>query len=292
MGPERGLEQGGELLDTVDQTRAGAGPGGVGIDGVHRDAVGQGAARDEVVSQPLGAGPVEAAGCDHDDLRLGRVDGLPGDATRLLPGGRQQRVAPGRLDHLRDPVPGRERRVGPLQEHHARPGTTRGLAAYGVEAAPVIGHQPLGRVVVPGRATEGHHRREHVVEGVRVDGQHLGRAPEVGQRVVDDRDVDRTDRAEVLGDHEVGVQVRERALVEVVEVVAAGHRGDHELVDRGGAQALGHRRGRDDPAGAGLGGEVALEGHADHVVARADREQDLGGRGEQRDDPHAASLGG
>ena len=46
---------------------------------------------------------------------------LPGDPARLLAGRREQRLAAGRLDHLRDPVAGRERRVGPLQEHHPRP---------------------------------------------------------------------------------------------------------------------------------------------------------------------------
>jgi hypothetical protein len=127
---------------------------------------------------------------------------------------------------------------------------------------------------------------------VGVDGQHLGGATEVGESVVDDRDVDRADRTQVLGDHEVGVDAGQRALVEVVEVVAASQGVHHEGVDRSRRQALGHRGRRHDRPGAGLRREVALEGHPHHVVARADREQDLGGRGEQRDDPHPGSLGG
>ena len=112
---------------------------------------------------------------------------------------------------------------------------------------------------------------------MRVDGQHLSGAPEVGQRVVDDRDVDRADRTQVLGDHQIGVEVRQRALVEVVEVFARAHGGGHERVDRRGVEPFGQGAGRDDAPFAGLGRVVALEGHADHVVAGTDGVQDLGG---------------
>ena len=121
---------------------------------------------------------------------------------------------------------------------------------------------------------------------MRVDGQDLGRAAEVGERVVDHGDVDRADRTEVLGDDEVGVQTREGTLVEVVEILACVHRRRHEGVDGRCVESLGHRAGRDDGALAGLDGVVALEGDADDVVARADVEEDLGGRRKQGDDPH------
>ena len=77
-------------------------------------------------------------------------------------------------------------------------------------------------------------------------------------------DVDRADRAEVLGDHQVGVEpggARPRR----------GGRGprrariapDDERVDLGRRQPLRHRRGRDDPSRLrASAGEVALEGHA------------------------------
>ena len=107
-------------------------------------------------------------------------------------------------------------------------------------------------LVAGGRPERGD-RVEHLLERVRVDGQHLGGAAEVGQRVVDDRDVDRADRAQVLGDHQIGVEARQGALVEVVEVLAGAHRGRHERVDLRGVEPLGQGAGRDDAAFAGLG---------------------------------------
>ena len=61
------------------------------------------------------------------------------------------------------------------------------------------------------------------------------------------RDVDRADRAQVLGDDEVGVEAGQRALVEVVEVLAArASRSATKASISAGRQALGHRAGRDD----------------------------------------------
>ena len=95
------------------------------------------------------------------------------------------------------------------------------------------------------------------------------RAAEVGERVVDHRDVDRADRAEVLGDHEVGVEAGQRALVEVVEVLAAAHRLGHERVDLRGRQPLRHRAGRHDRAGLRAStGWSHSKVTPDHVVAR------------------------
>ena len=99
-------------------------------------------------------------------------------------------------------------------------------------------------------------------------------------------DVDRADRAQVLGDHERRVEGAQRVGGEVVEVLAPRDRVDDVGVDLGRRQPRGHRGGRHDRAAARLGRGVALEGHADHVVARAEGEQDLGGRGEQGHDPH------
>ena len=86
-----------------------------------------------------------------------------------------------------------------------------------------------------------------------VEGEHLRRAAEVGQGVVDQRDVDRAHRAQVLGDHEVGVEVGEGAGVEVVEVVAGLHRARDERVDLRRREALGQGAGRHDPPLPGLG---------------------------------------
>ena len=155
----------------------------------------------------------------------------------------------------------------------------------------MLGDQQLGLVGVSRGTAQREDRLEHRLEGVRVDGEHVGGAAEVGERVVDHRDVDGADGAQVLGHHQVGVEPGESARVEVVEVVTTRHRRDHEGVDLAGRESLRHRRGRHDAALARLRWVVALEGHADHVVAGADREQDLRGRREQRDDPHTLTLG-
>ena len=156
------------------------------------------------------------------------------------------------------------------------------------EPPALVGHELGGLLVVPGGLAQRLDRAEHVVERVGVDGQHLGSAAEVGQGIVHDRDVDRADGAQVLGDDEVGVQPGQRSLVEVVEVVATPHRLHHEGVDLGGRQPFGHRARRDDATGAGLLRVVALERHAHHVVTRPDREEDLRRRREERDDAHGS----
>ena len=111
---------------------------------------------------------------------------------------------------------------------------------------------------------------------MRVDGEHLGRAAEVGERVVDHRDVDRAHRAQVLGDDEVGVEAgtarprrggrgpRPRRIASATNAsISAG-------VSPSGIALVDTivRRAR-------LGGVVALEGHADDVVAGPEVEQDL-----------------
>jgi hypothetical protein len=113
----------------------------------------------------------------------------------------------------------------------------------------------------------------------------------VGERVVHHRHIDGADGAEVLGDDEVGVEAGQGALVEVIEVLAAGHRAHDVRVDLGGSEPLGQGGGRHDAALAGRRRVVALERHAHDVVPCAHGEQDLGGRGEQRHDPHPLTLG-
>ncbi len=46
---------------------------------------------------------------------------VPRDPPRRRARGADHRIAPGQPDHLRDPMPGRERWVGPLQHRHRRP---------------------------------------------------------------------------------------------------------------------------------------------------------------------------
>ena len=104
------------------------------------------------------------------------------------------------------------------------------------------------------------------------------RAPEVGEGVVDGGDVDGADRAEVLGDDEVGVEVRQGARVEAVEVLPAAHRRATASSISRGVEPLGSVV--DDTTGGS--GPPPGWSHSnvtpDDVVTGADREEDLGGR--------------
>ena len=182
---------------------------------------------DEPVGLGLRTAAVVAARRHDDEVGPGVVHGLPLDPHRLLTDHTEHALASGGLDHLGDPVARGVRRVDPLQDDDAR--TRRGVAgghllADDLEARAQRGDQCLRLGAAPHGLAQRDDRGQHVVEGVRVEGQHVGRAPEVGQRLVDLGDVERADRAEVLGDHEVGVELGERAGVEVVEVRAVAHR--------------------------------------------------------------------
>jgi hypothetical protein len=72
----------------------------------------------------------------------------------------------------------------------------------------------------------------------------------------------------------------------VVQVLAGRQPGGDGGVDLGRRQALGQRTRRHDPPRPRLDGVVALEGHAHHVVAGSEVEQDLGGRRQQGHDAH------
>ena len=196
-----------ELLDTVDQPRAGTGPRRRRRRRRAPDASARQQRRASAVSLSLRARAVVAARRHDDHVRAGSRDVVPGDAHRLLARGAEHVRAAGELDHLGDPVAGGVRRVGPLEHRDPRPRPARDAAPDGVQPrAQRVDERRAAASVVAGGLAEQQHRVEHLLEGVRVDGQHLGAAPEVGERVVDRGDVDRADRAEVLGDHQRGVE--------------------------------------------------------------------------------------
>jgi len=99
--------------------------------------------------------------------------------------------------------------------------------------------EPTCLLLVAGGLPEDDDGGEHVVEGVRVDGEHLGPAAEVLQRLVDDRHVHRADGAEVLGDDQVRVEVGQGAGVEMVEVLPGPRPRRDGPVDLCGAEARG-----------------------------------------------------
>ena len=171
--------------------------------------------------------------------RVRRAHVVPGDAERLLarlprgPTRRRRRApsrgpsGPARTGGRSTPAPARA--AWAVRRSGVRP-RRAGRAATPTNARPV----PRCRWLA--QRGDG---REHLVEGVRVDGEHVGAAAEVREGVVDDRDVDGAHRAQVLGDDEVGVQSGQRALVEVVEVLARRASRRPRVVDLAGVSPSG-----------------------------------------------------
>lgn len=151
-------------------------------------------------------------------------------------------------------------------------------------------HTVFGCREPAGALTQDEHGREDVLESVWVDREDVGPAPQIPQRLVHDRHIDRAGRTQILGHHQVGVQLRQGLRLEAVEVLTPGQGNRDEVVDLTGGEALGHGRGGHDARGTGLGGRVARKGHPHHVRTGADPEEDLGRRGEQGPDAHGAML--
>ena len=271
----------------VDEPRPRPGERGVRVNRPDRYAVGQLPLGHQGLRQIGSVLEVVAAGRGDDDLGPAAEGLVPRHPHRLL-ARRAHDVGPaGPGDHLRHPVTGREGRVGPLEHEGPRSRATGDRRLHGIQS-PLLEFDETARTcLVPGRRTEGQHGGEHLVDGVRVDRQDVRTAAEVKKRLVDDGDVDCADRTQVLGDDEVGVEVRQSARIEVVEVFPGVHPLRDGAVDLGRSEAFRQGGRGDDAAGPGLGGVVALERHADDVVAGTDRKEDLGARGQEGHDPHA-----
>ena len=140
----------------------------------------------------------------------------------------------------------------PFRRRRARPSRRDGPA----NAATNLSRPPRS---VPVAAPTSRDRVEHLVERHRIEREHLGPASEVGNRVVDRRDVDGAHGTEILGHDEVGFEIGEGAAIESVQVLASGHALLDDGIDAGGVETLGERRRRHDPLRTGGRRKVALE---------------------------------
>ena len=252
---------------------------GVGVDGPHRDAGQRGCH-----GRGLGdrARQVVAARGDDGQVRLGSGDFRPGQRLGSAAGPGRDRLAARRGHQIGDPVPGRERRIDPLDDRDPRAGTARDPRRHVGQPAAEARDQPLGAFGRPGPLAYREDRVQHILERVRIERQHVGAAPEVVQRL---RHVPRGQRAhpaQVLRQDEVRAQPRERVGVQRVQVLAAGELVTDVPVDvrRGHAGRV--------PAAyhdlffcAGGGRLVTLERHPNEVIAQAERVHDLRRRGQQ-----------
>jgi hypothetical protein len=109
-----------EDLDPVDNTRPRPREIRVGIDGVDLAKVGCLG----TVQKRLGLlhRALEVEATRHEDRDVDRFahDLLPAESARPVPAGRENRLPSGRLDLVGNPVPGIERRIGPLENQDPR----------------------------------------------------------------------------------------------------------------------------------------------------------------------------
>jgi hypothetical protein len=179
-------------------------------------------------------------------------------------------------------VPGGERRIHPFDHRDLRappPGDGRRGAG---EPGPQLAHQPRGALRHAGPLPDRQDRVQHLVERVRVKREHVGLASQIAQGVFDLPGRQRAHPAQVLGQDQVGPQIRERVGVQRVQVGPGGELCPDVAVDLAGGHPAGIPATHDDrllrPGGRRL---VALERDPDQVVAQAERVHDFGRRGQQ-----------
>jgi hypothetical protein len=137
-----------------------------------------------------------------------------------------------------------------------------------------------------GRLAEADHVLEHLGQRARILLEHPRPAVEAGG----DRNHvlvgDGADLADRLGDDQIGGELREHSLVQLVERAALGDRRLHGGVDLAGVEVLAQNR-------PGQVGEfprswrvVALVRDADDAVAEPHCKEHLRGRGDEARDPH------
>ena len=192
---------------------------------------------------------------EDDHLGRARDGGLEAIARIPVPAFGRDRHRTGQDEELRDErAPrGHDERVRPQDVEHPGPRQGRDALRDGPDARGQPRREPGGLGLVTGQGAEAGDQVEDVVETGWID------------------DVDGNLEAVELGEHRLAI-------------ARAGR--DHQV------RLEGHDRleaRRDHPAHArllpGLGRVVAEVGDADEDVLRADREEDLGHAGDERDDP-------
>ena len=80
-------------------------------------------------------------------------------------------------------------------------------------------------------SSEPRDRGEHLLDGVRIDRDHLGCTAQIGQRVVDNADFAAQTAQRSSSEDDIGGQSGPRIALQVVQVVTARQRGGHMNVD-------------------------------------------------------------
>ena len=216
----------------------------------------------------------DAATSSHVDC----ADGSPAQPGDVL--------ATRHLDELRRPVPGDEHRVQPLERGHARPRLAADGETDDVRPPRRARDEIERRVLRAGRLRDRADVAERLAVGLRIQRDHARRLGQRDRQRLDLVVRHGADVAQRLRDDEVGLELADELLVELVDRLAGAGALTDGRVDLGGRQALGQdvARHRQDVA-RGLG-VVALVGDAHDVVAEPQREQQLGSVWDEGDDPH------
>ena len=242
------MKQVGEQLDPVDQARARARERGGGVDG--DDPLG--AERAQPLARGRGPAPPprrrRARTASRRRPRAVAAASLPTSTTRdFSPASPSTSVAAGGRDHLGHPVAADVDRVEPLERRHARARAAPATAARdrreaGAKLARAAARRDRGSPVAQASRTRSPSTSSRVSGSSEITSG-AARQPR-GDRahvVVGDG----ADRAQRLGHDQVGLELRQRLLVEPVERLAAAGDLAHAGVDLGGRQAVGdHARGQ------------------------------------------------
>ncbi len=233
-----GVQDPGERLDAVDETRTRPHERGVGVDGPHRKVVGQVPGGDHVGRQAGGPVEIVTARRHHDE-----VAALAATSAQVVAADRAPDVpsaatppAAATMSGIQCPA------VNGGSVHSTTATRGRGPAGHGGSArrrdGPAATRRGRGGVGTPGRGADGLDAGQHLVEGPGSMVRTSAVQPRCASAASDVAHVDGAHRAEILGEDEMRVELPQRAFVQVIEVVARREPLADVAVDLPRAQAL------------------------------------------------------
>jgi hypothetical protein len=205
--------------------------------------------------------------------------GLPGEAEHIL--------AAGEVDQLRCPVTCRIRRIEPLERDHARPATAAHRQADAVDPLRGLADQIDRRVLGVCGLCDRSGIAQNLSQRVRIERDHHRLTVDLRRDFAHVVVGDGADRAQRLGDDQLGLQVVQRVGVELVDRLSVERPLLDGRVDLGGAETVRQLVPRNPGQGCRLRWVVALMGDADDVIAQSEGEQQLGRGRNQAHDAHA-----
>lgn len=185
---------------------------------------------------------------------------------------------------------GRVGRVEPLQSHDGRHFQVRDRPRDTVQPAFEGGSQLLAAIRDSGSPGQPDYVVQDSLEVDRILPDDLGATRQIPGDLGHVLERDRADRADLLGDDQIGPNFGERFPVEPVEGVAPTDCLFHRGIDTGCRQSS--RNGGAGKVGEseGLLGPVAFMGHSDHLIAEPEGEEHLGRGWNETYNPHRKGI--